>query len=129
MDEKEPVWHRETVDAGVEPTLRDLHNVPILTSFYLAGETGLALRLSHRRSVYLDFFHGENFNEDSVLQKLQHLEGFVLAAKERLPFSTRLSLARYSRFERTDIPCDLLRLAAFHHFQVIARLQVQPERG
>jgi hypothetical protein len=82
MDEKEPVWHRETVDAGVERTLRDLHNVPILTSFYLAGGTGLALRLGHRRSADLDFFHGENFNEDSVLQKLQHLEGFALASKE-----------------------------------------------
>jgi hypothetical protein len=82
MDEEEPVWHRETVDAGVERTLRDLRNVPILTSFYLAEGTGLALRLGHHRSVDLDFFHGENFNEDSVLQKLQQLEGFALAAKE-----------------------------------------------
>jgi len=82
MDEKELVWHRETVDAGAERTLRDLHKVPILMSFYLAGGTGLALRLGHRRSVDLDFFHGENFNEDSVLQNLQHLEGFALAAKE-----------------------------------------------
>jgi Nucleotidyl transferase AbiEii toxin, Type IV TA system len=82
MAEKEPVWHRETVDAGVERTLRDLHNVPILTSFYLAGGTGLALRLGHRRSLDLDLFHGEHFNEDSVLQKLQHLEEFTLASKE-----------------------------------------------
>jgi predicted nucleotidyltransferase component of viral defense system len=82
MDERESKWHWETVDAGVEQTLRDLHNVPILTSFYLAGGTGLALRLGHRRSVDLDFFLGEDFNEDSVLQKLQHLEGFALVAKE-----------------------------------------------
>jgi hypothetical protein len=32
MNEKEPVWHRETVDAGVEQTLRDLHNVPNVSS-------------------------------------------------------------------------------------------------
>lgn len=82
MDQLEPVWYRETVDAGVERTLRDLHNVPILTSFYLAGGTGLALRLGHRRSVDLDFFLGEDFNEDYVLQKLQHLKGFALIAKE-----------------------------------------------
>src|ERR1700688_4122231 len=82
MNEKEPVWHRETVDAGVEQTLRDLHNFPILTSFYLAGGTGLALRLGHRRSIDLDFFLGEDFKEDPVLQKLQHLEGFALVAKE-----------------------------------------------
>jgi predicted nucleotidyltransferase component of viral defense system len=82
MDEKEPVWHRETVDVGVEQTLHDLHNVPILTPFYLAGGTGLALRLGHRRSVDLDFFLGEDFNVDSVLQKLQHIEGFALVGKE-----------------------------------------------
>ena len=82
MEQMETVWHRETVDAGVERTLRDLHNVPILVPFYLAGGTGLALRLGHRRSVDLDFFLGEDFNEDYVLQKLQHLEGFALVAKE-----------------------------------------------
>ena len=82
MDEKEPMWHRETVDANVEQTLRDLHNVPILTSFYLAGGTGLTLRLGHRRSFDLGFFLGEDFNVDSMLQKLQHLEGFALVGKE-----------------------------------------------
>jgi predicted nucleotidyltransferase component of viral defense system len=82
MDEMEPVWHRETVDARVERTLRDLHNVPILKSFYLAGGTGLALRLGHRLSADLDFFVGEDFNEDYVLQKLQHLDGFATIAKE-----------------------------------------------
>ena len=82
MDEKESMWHRETVDSGVEQTLRDLHNVPALTSFYLAGGTGLALRLGHRRSVDLNFIIGEDFNEDSMLQKVQHLEGFALVAKE-----------------------------------------------
>jgi hypothetical protein len=34
------------------------------------------------RSIDLDFFLGEDFNEDSLLQKLQHLEGFALVAKE-----------------------------------------------
>ncbi len=82
MNKKEPVWHRETVDSGVEQTLRDLHNVPVLTPFYLAGGTGLALRLGHRRSLDLDFFLGEDFNEDSLLQKLQHLERFALVAKQ-----------------------------------------------
>ena len=81
MDDRKPIWHRETIDTGVEQTLRDLHNVPILASFYLAGGTGLALRLGHRRSVDLDFFLGEDFNEDSVLQTLQHLEGFALVSK------------------------------------------------
>jgi len=82
MDEKEFVWHRETIDADVEQSLRDLQQVPMLAPFYLAGGTGLALYLGHRRSVDLDFFLTEPFNEDSLIQKLQHLTGFGLASKE-----------------------------------------------
>jgi len=56
MNGKESVWHREVVDPGVEQTLRDLQQLPSLTHFYLAGGTGLALQLGHRRSLDLDFF-------------------------------------------------------------------------
>jgi hypothetical protein len=82
MNEKELVWHRETIDASVERSLCDLHQIPILAAFYLAGGTGLALHLGHRRSVDLDFFLGVDFDEDSVIQKLQHLDEFTLVAKE-----------------------------------------------
>ena len=82
MEEKEFVWHRETVDASVERTLNNLQHVPIVARFYLAGGTGLALQFGHRRSVDLDFFLSEDFNEDNVLQKVQHLEGFSLVSKE-----------------------------------------------
>ena len=107
MDKMEPVWHRETVDAGVERTLRDLHNIPILKSFYLAVGTGLALRLGHRRSLDLDFFLGEDFNEDYVLQKLQHLEEFALNAKEPGTIyanirKTKVSFLRFHRQCRAD---------------------------
>jgi hypothetical protein len=81
MDEKESMWHRETVDAKVERALTDLHQLPILARFYLAGGTGLALHLGHRRSVDLDFFLDDNFDEDALLQKLQHLEAFALTAQ------------------------------------------------
>lgn len=82
MDEKEFVWHRKTIDARVEQTLRDLQQVPLIAPFYLAGGTGLALHLGHRRSVDLDFFLAKHFNEDSLIQKLQHLERFALVSKE-----------------------------------------------
>ena len=81
MKEKELVWHREAIDAGVEQVLGDLQKVPMLAPFYLAGGTGLALRLGHRRSIDLDFFAGENFNEDLLVQKLQQLQNFGLVAK------------------------------------------------
>ena len=82
MEEKESVWHRETVDAGVEHTLNALQRIPIVAPFYLAGGTGLALQLGHRRSVDLDFFLAQDFNEDHVVQNVQHLEGFSLVSKQ-----------------------------------------------
>jgi Nucleotidyl transferase AbiEii toxin, Type IV TA system len=81
MDRRESVWHREAVDVNVERVLGDLQQLPILARFYLAGGTGLALQLGHRSSADLDFFLGEDFDEDTILQKVQHLEAFALVAK------------------------------------------------
>jgi hypothetical protein len=82
MDEKESVWHQETINGTIEQLLCDLQQVPLLAPYYLAGGTGLALQLGHRRSVDLDFFVVEHFNEDYLIQKLQHLKGFALVSKE-----------------------------------------------
>ena len=81
MGEKEHVWHRETIAANVERTLADLERVPTVARFYLAGGTGLALHLGHRRSVDLDFFLGENFDVEAVLQHVQQLKDFSLVSK------------------------------------------------
>ncbi len=81
MNEKECVWHREVVGEGVERTLGELQTIPVAARFYLAGGTGLALQLGHRRSVDLDFFLAEDFDMEAVLQKVQHLEGFSLVSK------------------------------------------------
>jgi hypothetical protein len=82
MNEEEHVWHPETVDASVQQTLGDLRQLSLLGDFYLAGGTGLALHLGHRRSVDLDFFLGEDFEEDALLQKVQRLERFALVEKK-----------------------------------------------
>ena len=82
MNEEAPVWHPETVDGSVQRTLKDLRQLPIAGSFYLAGGTGLALHLGHRRSVDLDFFLAGDFEEDFLLQKMQRLEGFALVEKK-----------------------------------------------
>jgi hypothetical protein len=82
MDKKEDMWHRAVVNPEVEHTLRDLYQNSLVTPFYLAGGTGLALHLGHRRSVDLDFFSRESFNEEALLQKIQSLREFSLVAKE-----------------------------------------------
>lgn len=43
---------------------------PHLDAFYLAGGTGLALQLGHRRSDDLDFFSDRMFNTDSILARI-----------------------------------------------------------
>jgi hypothetical protein len=43
---------------------------PHLDTFYLAGGTGLALQLGHRRSHDLDFFSDRIFNPDSILARI-----------------------------------------------------------
>jgi len=48
--------HWETITAPMRETLRFIGQCPFAARFYLAGGTGLALRLGHRRSVDLDFF-------------------------------------------------------------------------
>jgi predicted nucleotidyltransferase component of viral defense system len=81
MDEKEHAWHRETISDNVERTIRNLQQVPLATRFYLAGGTGLALQLGHRRSVDLDFFLPKDFEVDALVQRIQRLKEFSLVSK------------------------------------------------
>ncbi len=81
MQEKENVWHREVVSEAVERTLGELDRASVLASFYLAGGTGLALHLGHRRSIDLDFFTGEPFDPDTILNKVQRLTPLLVIGK------------------------------------------------
>jgi hypothetical protein len=81
MEHNEHVWHREAISPLVEDALRDLRELGILDRCYLAGGTGLALHLGHRRSQDLDFFSGEPVEPEILIQKMQTLAGFALVAK------------------------------------------------
>lgn len=81
MDRSENDWHSETISEDVEQTLDALQEVPIAARFYLAGGTGLALQLGHRRSVDLDFFLSEDFDVEFVVQQIQGLRQFALVSK------------------------------------------------
>ena len=69
----EPVWRPETLTRATANTLRALEERALLRGAYLAGGTGLALRLGHRRSLDLDFFLPDAFAEDFLLQRIQAL--------------------------------------------------------
>lgn len=72
-------WHREAITAAVAGVLESLERQGSLSGFYLAGGTALALHLGHRRSLDLDFFTSEPFEESALLQRL---DGFSLAARD-----------------------------------------------
>jgi len=74
-------WHRKVIPATTEASLCALRDARVLDRFYLAGGTALALQFGHRLSLDLDFFAKELFDEEMLLQRIQALEGFALAAK------------------------------------------------
>lgn len=84
MSEKSPeeiVWHRETINSAVEDVLRALHGLAIVERAYLAGGTGLALQLGHRRSVDLDFFLEQPFDEENLLQSFQSMPDVTVLSR------------------------------------------------
>jgi hypothetical protein len=81
IDPEPATWHREVIPASTESTLHALGEARVLEGFYLAGGTGLALRLGHRLSLDLDFFSPVHFNENVFLQRFHGVRGFALASK------------------------------------------------
>ena len=95
------VWRRETIAAPAEDALCALHDLAIPDGAYLAGGTGLALHFGHRRSVDLDFFVSEAFDEDRLLQRIRPMPGVVVVARAPQTLhltiqSTRVSFLGYA---------------------------------
>lgn len=83
--ETEILWHPEAITPKTADTLRALHACAEIGSFYLAGGTGLALRLGHRLSVDLDFFTPGRFDEEDVIQQVETVPDFALVEREPHP--------------------------------------------
>jgi hypothetical protein len=81
VENNEFVWHREVIDPQVERTLNDLRTLGVLERCYLAGGTGLALHLGHRRSHDLDFFSRDAIDTEALTRRMKSLAGFALAAE------------------------------------------------
>lgn len=79
----ERVWHKEVISPAVEQMLDLLGQRELLRPFYLAGGTGLALHLGHRRSVDLDFFTEQSFDEEQLLGWLQTQSRIAVVGKDR----------------------------------------------
>ncbi|HEX9724464.1 MAG TPA: nucleotidyl transferase AbiEii/AbiGii toxin family protein [Vicinamibacteria bacterium] len=78
-----PIWHPEVIEQSTDAALRAIAAAELGASFYLAGGTGLALRLGHRRSVDLDFFTEDRIDEDALLRELRGLGPISVMAKAK----------------------------------------------
>jgi len=76
------MWHPEVITKVVEQTLLALQRVSALTNFSLAGGTGLALHLGHRRSIDLDLFTIERIETEVILGKLEKLTGLQISSRD-----------------------------------------------
>lgn len=56
-----------TVEPGTLELLKQLMLLPVLESFYLVGGTAIALQLGHRKSIDLDLFTEEFFDNSTLL--------------------------------------------------------------
>lgn len=78
----------------------------VLKNFYLAGGTGAALLLEHRRSYDLDFFSYKEFNSVRLIQKLIKGNNFKLEKKDS---QTVIGLYKNTRVSFFYYPYKLLK--------------------
>lgn len=90
MPETPSQWHAEVLPDGWARAMADLAARSALSGFYLAGGTGLALSLGHRRSVDLDVFGESEFESTGLRDRLRNLEG--LRKLETAPGTVHLEL-------------------------------------
>ena len=101
MNSEKEYWHAEILPNIAIDVLRDLNKNNIISSFYLAGDTGLALSLGHRISHDFDFFTDDLFNEEILIQKFKGLEELTIISKDQHTVhiifkKTRISFIGYS---------------------------------
>lgn len=64
--------HENTLAPKTKQSLEILRKSPVIQDFYLAGGTGLALRIGHRVSEDLDWFTAKEISPLSLLDQLRH---------------------------------------------------------
>ena len=83
--------------------MRALDRAKLLSRFYLAGGTGLALQMGHRLSLDLDFFSLDHFDEEVLLQRVQAMQGFVLVSKAPYTLHCTLETTRSAAYAYSAI--------------------------
>ena len=95
--------HKSTISAKALELLIQLQELPLLQNFYLAGGTGLALRLGHRISVDLDFFTPMEFDTNELGSQIPPEKNFTILANSRNSITFDINGVK-TEFIRLDYP-------------------------
>lgn len=89
-------WYAEVLSPAADDTIVRLSAMEPIQKFYLAGGTGLALHCGHRRSVDLDLFSEQAFDEEALLAELRPLKPFSVIAKAKQTLHVHVSGTKVS---------------------------------
>lgn len=74
--------HPESIDKRTKLVFEKIAKSGIISQFYLAGGTGLALHLGHRNSIDFDFFSNEKFSNSELKNGLAKLGDYTLSGED-----------------------------------------------
>jgi hypothetical protein len=95
--------HPEILEGPQKSALAYLDRAPLPPDSYLAGGTALALHLGHRRSVDLDFFTQEPFENEGLFAVLRRIGSVRVEQNEPGTFRGKFAGVQVS-FIRYDYP-------------------------
>lgn len=79
--------HYKTVDEKLYTTLKAIMEIPALKDFHLAGGTNLSLMYGHRKSIDIDLWKEQYFDNEELESILyRHFQREVFTNIRRLPF-------------------------------------------
>ncbi len=90
--------HTEVLDERTAAVLGGVGRTRELASFYLAGGTGLALQLGHRRSLDLDLFSERPWSWEALARPIQALGPVEVERQEEGTFVGSVGGVRFSLF-------------------------------
>jgi len=90
--------HLNILPEGQLLLLKKLSKQSFIDEFYLAGGTGLALQIGHRRSIDFDFFIPDDFDTSDIIAKLIKIGKYQRDNEEKNTINGSLNNLRISFF-------------------------------
>jgi len=91
-------FHSDVLPENQLKLFERLSNESFINDFYLAGGTGLALQIGHRRSIDFDFFIQADFDTSAIIGKLTNIGSYKRDNEEKNTINGSLDEIKISFF-------------------------------